>query len=316
MTRQLVAVLGRGVVDPDTPVLLADDAGLTRGDGCFDTCRVVRDAAGTRVDHLDRHLARFAHSAAALSLPAPDLQAWRGLVAAATAAWTEPGEAALKLVLTRGPEHRPGQPTGLLLLTAVDGATLARARAGLRVVTLSRGYASDTFAAAPWLLGGAKSLSYGVNVAAKREAAARGADDVLFCSTDGYALEGPTSGLLVARDRRLLAVPTGATGVLESVTIAVILEGAATLGLAAGRELLRPADLRDADGAWLVSTVRGVCPILEIDGVPVAQDRPLTDGLARLAGFGDVAVTPPPEPPAASAGPSAAGRSRPSTPPA
>lgn len=285
MTSQLVAVLGRGVVDPDTPFLLADDAGLTRGDGCFDTCRVVRDDAGTRVDHLERHLARFAQSAATLSLPAPDAAAWRVLVAEALAAWDVPGEAALKLVLTRGPEHRPVHPTSYLLLTAADGATLARARGGLRVVTLSRGYASDVFTAAPWLLGGAKSLSYGVNVAAKREALARGADDVLFTSTDGYALEGPTSGLLVAREGRLLAVPTGGTGVLESVTVTVILEAAAALGLEPGRELLRPADLLTADGAWLVSTVRGICPVLTLDGTPVPHEPELTARLAEAAGF-------------------------------
>lgn len=292
MSTQLVAVLGRGVVDPETPVLFADDAGLTRGDGCFDTCRVVRDDAGTRVDHLERHLARFAHSAELLSLPAPDLGAWRALIDEATAAWAVPGEAALKLVLTRGPEHTPGTPTGLLLLTAVDGAALARSRRGLRVVTLDRGYASDVFAAAPWLLGGAKSLSYGVNVAAKREATARGADDVLFVSTDGYALEGPTSGLLVAAGGgRLVAVPGGATGVLESVTVGVILEAAGGAAMCAGFELLRPAGLLESRGAWLVSTVRGVCPILQLDGRPMPHDPALTAVLARSAGFEPLATS-------------------------
>ena len=55
--RHLVAVLGRGVVDPDEPVVTADDLGLTRGDGCFDSARVVTDAAGhARVVDLDDHL--------------------------------------------------------------------------------------------------------------------------------------------------------------------------------------------------------------------------------------------------------------------
>src|SRR5690606_4352662 len=148
----------------------------------------------------------------------------------ALAGWATPGEASLKLVLTRGPAHRPGHPTGLLLLTAVDTAAQARARAGLRVVTLSRGYASDVFDSAPWLLGGAKTLSYGVNVAAAREARRRGADDVLFVSTDGYLLEGPTSGLVVARDDELVTAPTGRSGVLESVTVATIRGAAADAG--------------------------------------------------------------------------------------
>ena len=281
---QLVAVLGRGVVDPEVPVLYADDAGLTRGDGCFDTCRVLHDGSA-RALHLEPHLARFAHSAQLLGLPAPDLQAWRDLVTTALAEWTEPGEASLKLILTRGPAHRPGTPTGLLLLTSVDSEAQLEARLGLRVVTLSRGYRSDVFATAPWLLGGAKTLSYGVNVAAKREATARGADDVLFVSTDGYLLEGPTSGLVVASGQRLLSVPTGATGVLESVTVATILTAASEAGWATGAELLRPADLLSCRGAWLVSTVRGVCPVIELDGSPLPHDPRLTATLAAWAGF-------------------------------
>lgn len=285
MSAELVAVLGRGVVDPDVPVLCADDAGLTRGDGCFDSCRVVHDGVAARVLHLEQHLARFTRSAALLGLPAPDLAAWRGLVAEALAAWTEPGEASLKLIWTRGAAHRPGRPTGLLLLTAVDVAAQQRARRGLKVVTLSRGYRSDVFAAAPWLLGGAKTLSYGVNVAAKREATARGADDVLFVSTDGYLLEGPTSGLVVARDDDLVSVPTGDTGVLESVTVATVMAAAAGAGRRTVAQLLRPADLTTARGAWLVSTVRGVCPVLELDGAPLPYDPDLTARVAGWAGF-------------------------------
>ena len=63
------------------------------------------------------------------------------------------------------------------------------------------------------------------------------------------------------------------------------LKAAAGLGLTPGRELLRPADLPAADGAWLVSTVRGVCPVLTLDGSPVSHDPALTAQLARAAGF-------------------------------
>ncbi|MFV0451534.1 MAG: aminotransferase class IV [Propioniciclava sp.] len=67
----------------------------------------------------------------------------------------------------------------------------------LRVVTLDTGRASDAFTRSPWLLGGVKTLSYAVNAAAAREARRRDADDVIFTSSDGYLLEGPTSGLLL-----------------------------------------------------------------------------------------------------------------------
>ena len=50
-----VAVLGRGVVDPDTPVLTADDAALARGLAAFETVRVY----GGRIFALDEHLDRI-----------------------------------------------------------------------------------------------------------------------------------------------------------------------------------------------------------------------------------------------------------------
>ena len=37
----LLAILGKGVVSPSTMVCHADDLGLVRGDGVFDTTRIV-----------------------------------------------------------------------------------------------------------------------------------------------------------------------------------------------------------------------------------------------------------------------------------
>lgn len=280
---QLLAVLGRGVIPADTPLATADDLGLTRGDGCFDACRVVRDDDRVRVDHLAEHLARFARSAVALDLPRPDLDAWHALIAEALAAWPVTGEAVLKLVLTRGPEHAARGTTGYLTITGSPDAS--DARRGIRAITLNRGYAADAFVAAPWLLGGVKTLSYAINVAAKREAEARGADDVVFVSADGLLLEGPTSGLIVAADDRLWATPPEGSGILESVTVAVILREAARNGVGVGTALFRPEDLPTTQGAWLASAVRGVLPILELDGVPLPHDPAITARLATAAGF-------------------------------
>ena len=283
MTDQVVAVMGRGVLPRDTPLLIADDLGFTRGDGCFDAARVTIVDGRTVVDHLERHLARFARSAAALELPAPNEDAWRELISVALAEWSGPGEAVLKLLLTRGPEHAASDVTALLTVTGAPDAS--RARLGVRGATLSRGYPSDAFAAAPWLLGGVTTLSYAVNVAAKREAVRRDVDEIVFTSSDGFLLEGPTTGLLVAADDQLWTTPLGATGVLESVTIDVIMEAARAEGVGTTDALFRPADLPGTDGAWLVSAVRGVLPLLELDGVPLPHDPALTAHLAAAAGF-------------------------------
>lgn len=282
-TDQVVAVLGRGLVPPETPLLVADDLGLTRGDGCFDACRVVLVDGRARVDHLDQHLARFLRSAAALELAAPDEAAWRELIDQALAEWQGPGEAVLKLVLTRGSENRPTGTTGLLTITTAPDVSAARR--GVRAITLERGYASDTFTSSPWLLGGVKSLSYAINVAARREAARRGADEVIFTSSDGYLLEGPTAGLLVAVDDQLWTTPTVGTGVLASVTIGVIMAAAKSDGVGTREALFRADDLPSTDGAWLVSAIRGVLPVIELDGVPLPHDPRVTARLAVAAGF-------------------------------
>ncbi|HYN67330.1 MAG TPA: aminodeoxychorismate lyase [Ornithinibacter sp.] len=284
----LVAVLGRGVVGPDEPVVTADDLGLTRGDGCFDSARVVTDGGGqaTVVD-LDDHLDRLAGSALAMSISGPSRAEWRGLVGQALAAWATPGEAVLKLLLTRGREWRTDAgPTALVTITHRGPATApSQGPRTITAVTLSRGHPSDAFADAPWLLGGVKSLSYVVNTAATREARRRGADDVVFTSTDGYALDGPTSGLLVARDGDFVSTPTGGTGILESLTVAAVMQAARADGYQTRYELVPTADLFTADGVWLVSSGRGPALVTTLDGRNLPSDPDLATRVTRYAGF-------------------------------
>lgn len=282
---QLVAVLGRGVVPSDSLVVGADDLGLTRGDGVFDATRVLTDDAGSSVvEHLDAHLARFARSIEILEGPAPDKQAWAALIAEAAAAWSVPGEATCKIMWTRGRETVATEPTGLLTITPLPASAIAQ-RKGMSVATLSRGMASDAFADAPWLLGGAKTLSYAVNVAVKREITRRGADDVLFTSSDGYCLEGPTSSLIAAFGNRLVTTPLGATGILSSITQHVIFDAATAAGWQCDYELMTPAQLDQAEGSWLLSSIRGVAPIHQLDGVELPHDDALTAKVTSWAGF-------------------------------
>ena len=283
MTVQIVAVLGTGVVGTQQPVITADDLGLTRGDGIFDATRVLTDADGRSiVEHLDRHLMRLARSAEAVELPAPDVDGITALVAEALAAWNTPGEAALKIVHTRGLEHTATPAaTTLLTITEVEPGR----RRPLAVAALARGYASDTFADAAWLLGGAKLLSYAVHTSARREAARRGADDALFVSSDGYALEAPTSSLLWVVDGAVHTTPTGATGILGSVTVEILKEWAHDEDVRFESALIRPADLHAVTGAWLASSVRGVCPITTLDGAALPTSEVWTDRLASAAGF-------------------------------
>lgn len=280
---QVLAVLGRGVVPSETPLLSADDLGVTRGDGCFDAALVTAGPDGPRVHYLAEHLARLSRSAEALGIDAPLTDEWVSLVGEALQGWTSTSEAICKFVLTRGLESRPSSPFGYLTITTAADAS--QARRGVTAVTLDRGYRSDAFTDAPWLLGGVKTLSYAVNVAAKREAAARGFDEAIFRSSDGYLLEGPTAGLLFASQDQLWTIPFESTGVLPSITIAAVFEAARSNGVAAGHRMLKRTEAADCDGLWLVSAIRGVLPVLSLDGQPLRHDPEVTSVLATAVGF-------------------------------
>jgi 4-amino-4-deoxychorismate lyase len=240
----------------------------------------VVDADGnTRIDHVDAHLERFARSAAALDLGPIDVGAWRELIAKAVAAWTHPGEAVLRVILTRGREVAPGAPTtGVLTIAALDARTLG-ARQGITVDTLARGHAADAYTDVPWLLGGVKTLSYAVNLAAGREAARRGVDEVLFVSSDGYALEAPRSALIWRVGDRLHTTRHEGTGILASITQAAVFAAAATDGIDTSYDLIRADELYGVDGAWLASSGRGIAPITSLDGHPLAADPAWTSRL-------------------------------------
>ena len=255
-----------------TPHLSVMDLSATRGDGIFETLSVN----GGHPQALEHHLLRFARSAAMLDLPAPDLDAWRSAIIAVIRELACFGEAYVKIVLSRGIEGGD-LPTGWAYAAPSPDFTRERTQ-GIRVVLLDRGYRHDVAHTSPWLLAGAKTLSYAINKAALREAARRDADDVVFVSSDGILLEGPTSTLVYRRGNQILT-PRPDLGILDGTTQANVFRCVDGLGFETGFEAAAPDVLRGVDAAWLVSSVRLAAPIRELDGAPLPIDAPLTAAL-------------------------------------
>ena len=246
--------------DPAIPQVSVLDLGVSRGDGIFETISVGNGVPQA----FEHHLRRFAASAAKLELPVPDLEAWRAAVLAVVAQLSPTHESWVKTVYTRGIEG-DGRPTGWAYGAWSADFTSARTE-GVRVVTLDRGYRHDVEQTSPWLLQGAKTLSYAVNRSVFREAARRNADDVIFVSSDGFVLEGPTSTVVFRRGDRVLTPGTG-LGILDGTTQANLFRFAEAKGFSTGFELLTPDQLVLADDIWLVSSVRLVAPVRELNGV-------------------------------------------------
>jgi 4-amino-4-deoxychorismate lyase len=255
-------------IDPSTPALTVGELSTQRGDGIFESIGVVDGHA----QEVEAHLERLAHSARLCDLPAPHIGQWRQAVARA-AENCGPGEAVIKLILSRGVEHGP-TPTAWVTVAAAADFTAARTN-GIRVVTLDRGYAIDVPARAPWLLLGAKTLSYAVNMAAIREAKRRGADDAVFVSSDGFVLEAPTASLILRRGDTFVT-PAPNAGILHGTTQLSLFEHLEARGYATAYETIPASALSGADAAWLVSSVRLAAPIVGVDGAPLTHDAELT----------------------------------------
>lgn len=261
MTLRAVAVSGRGLVDPNEPVLHADDEGFLRGRGVFETLRVY----GGRPFRLGEHLARLARSASRLGLSTPEPAQIEALATEALAA-AGLEDAMLRIYATPGREGH-GAPA-LLVLVGDLPPSLEETRArGLRLVSVPLGYDST------WLLAGVKSTSYALNMAAVDEARRRGSDDALFVTRDEYVLEGSTTNVWWRRERTLFT-PSLDLGILAGVTRAVLLDAAPALGYEVVEGAFPASDLAGAEEAFTSSSVREVMPVIALDDAPVGDGTP------------------------------------------
>lgn len=244
MTLLAVAVAGRGLVDPHEPVFGADDDALLRGGAAFETIRVY----GGRPFLLASHLTRLRFSAEALALPPPDgAEELAALVVGAA-----PPDHVLRL-------YRTSQAVVATAAALPPGLDELRAR-GLTLETFDVGAPTS-------LLAGAKTTSYDVSFAARREAERAGADDALLLGA-GSVLEGATANVWWRRGDELFT-PAVRPGVLPGVTRAFVLSVEA-----AHEGEFDVSELLAADEAFLTSSIREVMPVVAVDGLPIGDGRP------------------------------------------
>ena len=265
-------------VDPAAGWLRLDDAGVTRGDGVFETLLYRRG----RIRSVIEHLARMERSAAALALEIPPAAVWERAIALGLDAFLgqdadgEP-EASIRCVATRG--ARGTGPACFVTLSPVPARDPEPKP--IKVLTLDRGYDSGAAQRAPWLLLGAKTLSYAVNVAALTYAKKHGADDAIFVTSDGLVLDGLTASVVAAyrsgegSGQIVVRTPSVETGGLAGTTVAAVSEAARALDWEVEAVPMRPADLLTADALWLASSVKMLRPVSHVDGVEVGVDTQL-----------------------------------------
>ena len=256
-------------VDSSEPALRVAELSTQRGDGIFETLSVV----DSHPQEVEPHISRLINSARICDLPTPNENQWRAAIDYAVRNLPTEGQFSLKFVLSRGVEAGPA-PTAWLHATAAPDFAAVREN-GVRVVTLDRGYPRGVAERAPWLLMGAKTLSYAINMAALREAHRRGADDTIFVTTDGYVMEGPTSSVIL-RTNGMYVTPAPSGAILHGTTQQSVFEYLEAQGEKTEYRDVTVDELRRADAAWLVSSVRLAVAVTELDGEPFPVDAELT----------------------------------------
>jgi branched-chain amino acid aminotransferase len=256
------AWLGDRLVDAEVAGIALDDHGVTVGDGCFETLKVVDETPFA----LTRHLARLGRSCAGLGLVVPDERLLRAACAAVVDAGG-PGLGRLRITLTAG--RAPlgsGRGAGGPTLTVLGGAA-------------GTWEPSTTVALCPWArnersaVAGLKTTSYAENVVALAWAMARGASEALLANTRGELCEGTGSNVFVALDGRLVTPPLS-SGCLAGITRELVLE----LDVVEVEARPIPVEaLGDVTEVFLSSSTRDVQPVHVVllgDGVAPVDDLP------------------------------------------
>jgi len=261
-----VAVLGRGVVDPATPVIHADDPGLLRGLAAFETLRVY----GGRPFALDEHLARLTRSTERMGVGLPAAADLRALAIEAIEA-AGAADCSLRFTVTGGPIG--SGPVAMVLIGELPSNLEADRAAGISLITLQLGTDPRARIDAPWLLDGVKSTSYAVNMAARDEALRRGADDAVFLAADGTVLEGLTTNMWWRRGGTLYT-PALDLGILAGVTRAWIVRLADDLGYEIEEGWYARSEMAAAEEVMTSSSVRELMPVVRVDGETIGDGRP------------------------------------------
>jgi branched-subunit amino acid aminotransferase/4-amino-4-deoxychorismate lyase len=252
---------------PETePLVGPSDRALEHGVGLFETLRTW----GGRPVLLPRHLARLRQSAKALGLqidPAdlPDEQAILNLIDAHQIS----GEAVVRITVAGG---ELGGNARVWMRTFPAPASFR----GAGAILVLDGYGLNWYDS----LARHKTLNYWSKRRAYERAREQGADEALQGTPDGRIWEATRMNLFLVRDHELWT--PGLDGpVLPGIMRGLVIECARKFGLEVSEADMRASDVDQADEVFLTNAVRGIVPVCETPGGPIASPGVLTRRLNR-----------------------------------
>ncbi|RLE13119.1 MAG: hypothetical protein DRJ28_07915 [Actinobacteria bacterium] len=251
--RTIGSVLMNGVItDPADAAVSVFDIGFQRGYGCFEAMR----SYGGDIFRLDDHLDRLQRSADHLRIELPTrsvLRSWCTDTATG-------GDGVIRVYVTGGLDASvPG--TGNVTVVYLESVPVLPQFVRLDLLDApwhADGHVSE--------LTGAKTLSYGPNLAATIEARSKGFDDAALLGSGSVVLEGTTFSLGWVTDG-VLFTPGLESQILESITRRATLEAADRIGVETSVGRFRSEALLGSDEVLVMSTVREIMPVIAVADV-------------------------------------------------
>lgn len=245
------------------------DHGLLYGDGVYEGLR----AYGGRVFMIDAHLQRLKRSARCLGIDLPKTIHEIAALIEQGMERNNVSNAYIRLLVTRGigpigPDPTPCCDPQLILIVR-DIPPLHGQRQGGIGVALSSVRRCGVDSATAQI----KSLNYLPTILAKREAKRMGVDDVILLDPRGFVAEAPVANVFIVRDGEALT-PSRASGILEGVTRAVVMDLLRKSGIPVVEKDLTPYDLSVAEEMFLTGTHAEVVPVEEYNRARVGDSAP------------------------------------------
>lgn len=261
-----------------------EDRGYQFADGVYEVCEVARGNLMDRTRHLDR----LDRSLRELQIGWPIARRAVEIVMGEVVRRNRVENGLVYVQVTRGVAPRDHffpttavKPALVVTAKPTDpSASAHRAERGIKVITVAENR---------WDRVDIKTIGLLPNVLARQKAREAGAAEAWFIDPDGTVKEGAaTNAWIVTADGRLVTRPAEA-GILRGVTRSTVMDVASKLGLMVDERGFSVDEAKQAKEAFITAATTVVMPVVEIDGVSVANGHPGSVTLSLREAFFEVA---------------------------
>lgn len=256
------------------------DRGFQYGDGVFEGLRCYEG----KIFKLEEHVLRLFDSARAIHIQMPLSHSEMKRAIKETIRVNGFMNAHIKPLVTRGYGWKLGldprnttKPNIVIIARPIAESMYGKAASGLTLAVVSV-RKIPAICIDPRI----KSLNYLVNILARAEAQASGADEAIMLDPQGFVSEGSGDNIVLVRRGALWTSPVHSG--LAGITRQTVMELGQQISLPIYEGPLTMFDVYTADEIFVTGSGAGIVPVVEVDKKPVGDGKAgkITDQLIKL----------------------------------